>query len=49
MEAAIGQVREQYAFTQRGACGLMLLALSTYRYQSRPLHFFPRCLCPLYL
>ena len=35
MKAAIGQMREQYAFSQRRACSVMLLAVSTYRYQSR--------------
>jgi putative transposase len=35
MKAAIGQMREEYAFSQRRACGLMLLAVSTYGYRSR--------------
>ena len=35
MKAAIGQMRGAYAFTQRRACRLMLLAVSTYRYRSR--------------
>jgi putative transposase len=35
MKAAIGQMCEQYAFSQRRACGLMLVAVSTYRYRSR--------------
>jgi putative transposase len=35
MKAAIGQMCDEYAFSQRRACGLMLLAISTYRYQSR--------------
>lgn len=35
MKAAVGQVREQYAFSQRRACGLVLLAVSSYRYRSR--------------
>jgi putative transposase len=34
-KAAIEQVREEYAFSQRRACGLLALAVSTYRYQSR--------------
>ena len=28
-------MREQYAFSQRRACGVMKLAVTTYRYQSR--------------
>lgn len=28
-------MREQYAFSVRRACGLMLLAVSTYRYRTR--------------
>ena len=35
MKAAIGQMREEYAFTERRACGLMLVATGTYRYQTR--------------
>src|ERR1700759_761425 len=35
MKAAIGQVREQYAFSKRRACGLLLMPASTYRYQSK--------------
>ena len=35
MKAAIGQMKQAYAFTERRACGLMLLAVSSYRYQSR--------------
>ena len=35
MKAAVGQVREEYAFSQRRACGLMTMAVSSYRYQSR--------------
>jgi putative transposase len=35
MKAAIGQTRQEYAFTERRACGLMLLAVSSYRYQTR--------------
>jgi putative transposase len=35
MKAAVGQMREEYAFSQRRACGLMTLAASSYRYQSR--------------
>jgi hypothetical protein len=28
-------VRGEYAFSQRRACGLMTMAVSSYRYQSR--------------
>jgi putative transposase len=35
LKAAVGQVREEYAFSQRRACGLMTLAVSSYRYESR--------------
>src|SRR5512146_3261295 len=35
MKAAIGQMREQYAFSERRACALMLVAAGTYRYESR--------------
>lgn len=35
LKAAVGQVREEYAFSERHACGLLLLAVGTYRYRSR--------------
>jgi putative transposase len=35
MKAAVGQMREEYAFSQRRACGLVSLAASSYRYRSR--------------
>jgi putative transposase len=35
MKAAVGQVRQEYAFSQRRACGLLTVAVSSYRYQSR--------------
>src|SRR5205807_9689436 len=35
LKAAIGQMREQYAFSERRACGLVMLAVSSYRYQAR--------------
>ena len=35
MKAAVEQVRGEYAFSQRRACGLMTMAVSSYRYQSR--------------
>jgi putative transposase len=35
MKAAIEQVQGEYAFTERRACALMLVAAGTYRYQSR--------------
>jgi len=35
MKAAVGQVRQEYAFSQRRACGVMTMAVSSYRYQAR--------------
>lgn len=35
MKAAVEQMETQYAFSQRRACGLMSLAVSSYRYQAR--------------
>ena len=35
MKAAVGQVRQEYAFSQRRACRLLTVAVSSYRYQSR--------------
>jgi len=35
LKSAIGQIREQYAFSERRACGLLMLAVSSYRYQAR--------------
>ena len=35
MKAAIGQMRMEHAFSERRACGLLLLAAGTYRYRSR--------------
>jgi putative transposase len=35
MKAAIEQVRERYAFSERRACAVITLAVSTYRYQAR--------------
>lgn len=35
MKAAVGQIREEYAFSQRRACGLLTVAVSNYRYQSQ--------------
>ena len=35
LKAAVGQVRQEYAFSQRRACGLVAMAVSSYRYQSR--------------
>ena len=35
LKAAIEQVRQGYAFSQRRACGLMTVAVSSYRYQTR--------------
>lgn len=35
MKAAIEQMCREYAFSERRACALMLVAISTYRYRSR--------------
>jgi putative transposase len=35
LKAAVGQVRQEYAFSERRACLLMTLAVSSYRYRSR--------------
>src|SRR5438067_12627411 len=35
LKAAVEQVREKYAFSQRRACGVMTMAVSSYRYQTR--------------
>jgi hypothetical protein len=35
LKATVGQVREKYAFSERRACRLMTLAVTTYRYRSR--------------
>ena len=35
MKAAIGQIRDEYAFSERRACAVMRLAVGTYRYGSR--------------
>jgi putative transposase len=35
LKAAIGQMKQENAFSERRACGLVMLAVSTYRYQSR--------------
>ena len=34
-KAAIGQIEQDYAFSERRACGLMMLAVTTYRYRSQ--------------
>jgi len=34
MKAAIGQIRKEYAFSERRACGLLAMAVTTYRYRS---------------
>jgi len=34
-KAAVERVRQEYAFSQRRACGLVLLAVSSYRYRAR--------------
>jgi putative transposase len=35
LKAAIEQVREEYAFSERRACGLLTMAVATYRYRSQ--------------
>lgn len=35
MKAAIGQMKHEHAFSERRACGLVMLAVSTYRYETR--------------
>src|SRR5713226_7082935 len=35
LKAAVGQVRQEYAFSERRAGGLMTLAVSSYRYRRR--------------
>ncbi len=35
MKAAIGQMRTEYAFSERRACRLLTVAVSSYRYQAR--------------
>ena len=35
LKAAVGQVRQEYAFSERRACRLLTVAVSSYRYQSR--------------
>jgi putative transposase len=35
MKAAIGQIRSEYAFSERRACALMAVATGTYRYRSQ--------------
>jgi putative transposase len=35
MKAAVGKVRQEYAFSERRACVLLTVAVSSYRYQSR--------------
>jgi len=33
LKATVGQMREKYAFSERRACGLVMLAVTTYRYR----------------
>ena len=35
MKASVEQIRQKFAFTQRRACGLLTMAVSSYRYESR--------------
>jgi putative transposase len=34
LKAAIGQIRQDYAFGERRACGVMTMAVSSYRYET---------------
>jgi hypothetical protein len=35
MKAAVGQVRQEYAFSERRACRLLRMSVSSYRYQAQ--------------
>ena len=35
MKASVERIREKFAFTERRACRLLLVPVSTYHYQSR--------------
>jgi len=35
LKAAIEQMKQEYAFSERRACWLMMLAVTTYRYRSQ--------------
>jgi hypothetical protein len=35
VKAAIGQMQQEYAFSERRACRLMTVAVSSYRYENR--------------
>src|SRR5438034_10485765 len=35
LKAAIGQMKQEYAFSERRACGVVMVAVSTYRYETR--------------
>ena len=35
MKASVEHIREKFAFTERRACGLLLVPVSSYRYQPR--------------
>ena len=35
MKAAVEHVQQQYAFSQRRACGLLMVSVSSFRYQPR--------------
>jgi putative transposase len=35
LKAAIEQMKKEYAFSERRACGLVMVAVSTYRYEAR--------------
>ena len=35
LKAAIGQIGQDYAFSERRACGLLTMAVSSYRYETK--------------
>ena len=35
MKASVGHIREKFAFTERRACRLLLVPISSYRYKPR--------------
>jgi hypothetical protein len=39
LKAAVGQVQQEYAISQRRACGLMTMAVSSYRYMAEVLRY----------
>jgi hypothetical protein len=45
VKAAIGQMQQEYAFSERRACRLMTVAVSSYRYENRRSGHLSRRLC----